>query len=645
MAKITFQDKANQSAITNRPQQVVAEDLNEIKQVVNHNDDNSLAAFKAQVKQYNSAYNGIGFAHIGDATPADVAGNVYQASGNGTIFGVDDVLAGQWLIGTGSEGYSVELLSQVIKENSLSKKQGLINIFDKSTMVVEDTFVDVGGNIVSNAVVNAAKIPVYELTEYAIHNGEGVWKATSIGRLAYLDNSDVKIFSIDMSTLDDADGERTGGKKFTTPTGAAYIILNVDITTHHYQDTLQVQTGTECSSYENYESPISINSESIHDYEALRLAKISVKSTELTDSNGMINLFDKTTMIVKNTYVDSSGNITTNTSVNAALIPILPARTYAIHNGESIWQATSIGRLAVMKADGVTKTKTFDMSTLPDAGGDRTGGKSFTTPTDAAFLLLNVDITTHHYQDTLQVEEGHSCSVLSEYFGISKIKNKLLPPNKDLRYDLSHLIWNALGDSVTWLDDNDTGLAISSGYQSLVKAEIRFKQVRNYGYSGHVLPKGIPGYSSIFDHSGDFEVGEIYTIMAGINAMVLIHDSYLGAESDFINRTGWNTLYGAWREAFEFIYSVNPNAYIIPCTEHYFSSNTDETFRAKYVTINDVTRWCAKKWGLTVADVYSESGINARTLAQCTYDNTHPSYAGFKRISKVVASAIRRSVL
>ena len=113
MSKITFENKENSSIIQTRKLQVTAEDLNEIKIVVNTNDDSMIAHLRAFVKLINSSCNFAGF--IGDSFPSNPdENNVYLIT-----VASEDFEIGNLVKKTGSEfviinTYSIEDLKTYI---------------------------------------------------------------------------------------------------------------------------------------------------------------------------------------------------------------------------------------------------------------------------------------------------------------------------------------------------------------------------------------------------------------------------------------------------------------------------------------------------------------------------------------------------
>lgn len=216
------------------------------------------------------------------------------------------------------------------------------------------------------------------------------------------------------------------------------------------------------------------------------------------------------------------------------------------------------------------------------------------------------------------------------------------------RYDLSDKTWASIGDSMTWLDEHPggsgtSGTGMTQGYQSIVSKEIKFKEKYQYGQNGATLPENIEGYGSCFATRGVWKKADIYTIMVQVNGALLISKDKIGTLDDFKNKTGWNTWYGAWREALDYIYSINPKALIIIITEQYINpSNFEDTFAEANKALADATKEVCKCMYIPCVDLHYESGINENNYSEFLYDGTHPNDRGYLRIGKMITQMIKK---
>lgn len=268
---------------------------------------------------------------------------------------------------------------------------------------------------------------------------------------------------------------------------------------------------------------------------------------------------------------------------------------------------------------------------------------------DSAFKVIAKGTTNETHKDlTIVAPERTAYMVFNARNNVPYKAEKYIDANNLVeKYDLSDLVWNAIGDSVTEIDQVQSSLTnYLQGYVTGVKNSIKFKKVNNYGKSGHLLPKNVSGYHSVFEYSDSWEKGDIYTIMLGINGYTHVYEAMGDFQTDYIGRTGWNTLFGAWREAIEYIYQKNPNAIVLLCTEHLFSdAAANQTNYNKYKAVNDATIQVAKYEQLPVIDCFYESGINRHNISLCLYDGTHPSQEGYNRITALFTAAVRDKIL
>lgn len=219
------------------------------------------------------------------------------------------------------------------------------------------------------------------------------------------------------------------------------------------------------------------------------------------------------------------------------------------------------------------------------------------------------------------------------------------------RIDFSNLTWAALGDSVTWLNSHpwgsgSQGKGMSDGYQNIVRKSIKFKDVQDYAENGQALVN-LPG-QYLLGQSYNWKKADIYTIMLGINSCTVIANTKLGTISDFKNKTGSNTLYGAWREMLDYIYNTNPLAHVFVCVPHQIiSASTDDGIKTVegYDVVNNVSIEIAKLNNIPIIDIYHESGINVYNNSITTYDGVHPSNEGYKRIGSMILNSFIKHIV
>jgi GDSL-like Lipase/Acylhydrolase. len=121
--------------------------------------------------------------------------------------------------------------------------------------------------------------------------------------------------------------------------------------------------------------------------------------------------------------------------------------------------------------------------------------------------------------------------------------------------------WTAIGDSITYLNDHhdETGFRITSGYLAMVSAKYPDIKYINQGHNGWTTP----GIAKEIENLGLVK-SDVYTVLLGTN------DWWsgwpLGTLSDYINNTGVNTTYGAYRIIINKLRNLNPVAKIVLIT-------------------------------------------------------------------------------
>ena len=125
-----------------------------------------------------------------------------------------------------------------------------------------------------------------------------------------------------------------------------------------------------------------------------------------------------------------------------------------------------------------------------------------------------------------------------------------------------HVItWTAIGDSITYLNDHhdETGFRITNGYLAMVAAKYPNIKYINQGHNGWTTP----GIAKEIENLGLVKT-DVYTVFLGTN------DWWsgwpLGSLNDYINNTGLNTTYGAYRIIINKLRDLNPAAKIILIT-------------------------------------------------------------------------------
>lgn len=123
------------------------------------------------------------------------------------------------------------------------------------------------------------------------------------------------------------------------------------------------------------------------------------------------------------------------------------------------------------------------------------------------------------------------------------------------------LTWVAIGDSITYLNEHpdETGNRITKGYMTRVVEKLPNIQYINKGYNGWTS-RGIADDIENLD----LVKADIYSVFLGTNDWWAGHP--VGNLSDYLDKTGNSTVYGAFRTIIDKLKSLNKNARIILIT-------------------------------------------------------------------------------
>jgi len=197
---------------------------------------------------------------------------------------------------------------------------------------------------------------------------------------------------------------------------------------------------------------------------------------------------------------------------------------------------------------------------------------------------------------------------------LCKFKQAILLPNSS---QFSNKIWNAIGDSITWLNK----------YEPIVANALGLSTVRNYGKSGFstvMLKSDIASW----DNNAD-----LISFFAGTNDFGRCDDLTTTESSvDFI---------------FSNLKTKHPNKKIVVCLPTQRWGYTGDTVQGSQPTMTNtkgITLWqyCevlkakAKQYDLPVLDLYNLSGITKDNINTYTYDGLHPNDLGFQKIANIM---------
>ena len=123
------------------------------------------------------------------------------------------------------------------------------------------------------------------------------------------------------------------------------------------------------------------------------------------------------------------------------------------------------------------------------------------------------------------------------------------------------LTWTALGDSITYLNDhpNETGNRVTKGYMSRVVEKLPYIHYTNQGHNGWTAIRIAQEIETL-----GLSKADIYSVFLGTNDWW--GGRPLGRLTDYQNKTGNTTVYGAFRTIIDKLRSLNPNARIVLIT-------------------------------------------------------------------------------
>ena len=201
------------------------------------------------------------------------------------------------------------------------------------------------------------------------------------------------------------------------------------------------------------------------------------------------------------------------------------------------------------------------------------------------------------------------------------------------------------GDSLVagQADDSSEGGAYARRLKDILNLAI----ATNYGISGRPITNGTPngaGTNTTVKQVSDYLNYDIVIIAGGTN------DFKLNVEIGSIDNIGSenfnaNTFYGAIQDIIEYIISSNPHirlCFWTPLKRTQSGYNDTYTNLAGYKLIDYVNaiKSCCILYGIPVVDLYSISGINAKTIPTFAPDGLHLNGAGYDYVTNIAAKQV-----
>lgn len=186
------------------------------------------------------------------------------------------------------------------------------------------------------------------------------------------------------------------------------------------------------------------------------------------------------------------------------------------------------------------------------------------------------------------------------------------------------LTWVAIGDSITYLNEHpdETGHRITKGYMTRVVEQLPNMQYINKGYNGWTS-RGIAENIETLD----LVKADVYTVFLGTNDWWAGHP--VGHLSDYLDKTGNTTVYGAFRTIIDQLKSLNENARILLITplqrgDFVYLNNPTNNAWGSYKAKNGQQLWqvvaaiesIAAYEHLDLVNLYQESGITLENVVK-----------------------------
>jgi hypothetical protein len=252
------------------------------------------------------------------------------------------------------------------------------------------------------------------------------------------------------------------------------------------------------------------------------------------------------------------------------------------------------------------------------------------------------------------------------------------------------ITWVAIGDSITYLNDHqdETGNRITKGYMTMVVEKLPYIKYINKGFNGWTATNIAKEIEKLAIPKAD-----LYTIFLGTNDWW--GGNSVGSYNDYMNNTGNETVYGAFRIIIDKLHTLNNQAKIVFITPmkrvdfvyiNDFENNAYGSYRSKDgQQLEDMANAIvdiAKHQNIEVVDLYHKKEMDHSKLVrfkwlkdpftgkykkykypefidvpfnpatdeypypekaiQLTYDGLHPSDKGYKIIADALIKEFKK---
>lgn len=439
-----------------------------------------------------------------------------------------------FIIRSASDVYSItstELyLTEYVSFDDLTKSSGK-NLFNK-----EDN--SLGGHTYQNQGIDnlgvigiytgwvGAKIPVLENKTYSFSHFDGIYAPGDVGLLAFLDQNNSIISSIDMNGLSNSGG--FSGKTLITPVGSKFIYKNVKViagATRDYINTFQLEEGSTVTEYISYETFVSKIKDSMI-LDTVARESIEINSIEISEERKKLDSVLLKIEGTKNWEVFSKGN---------NIYPLKSQVDFVFDLNGIGFIASDLFSLSLtvnsvdINVSGAIQMRFFrnEVSSAPSISG--TASSIFTLEN---FTAPSVDIdyqtqllTTNRYLHVYIEIPLMSSTILTNY----RIDDISIDINNNKIYPISSGIYNPnIGDSLAFKPKLPTDLLqyedVPTGLNYIYNA-LYGKKIVSIGDSmvkGHTLPSG-----SVWDALLSSRNGMI-NVNYGINGTQITNNNAFG---------------------------------------------------------------------------------------------------------------------
>ena len=430
-----------------------------------------------------------------------------------------------------------------------------------------------------------------------IHNSNGIM---------FFDANDTHISSVNLTTVSDGNNY-----VFTPPSNVDY-------------GWFRVNSSLMKKDYRLNEGGVKLPYSNANDGEIkhLNVNQSSIRgATPLTMIEDIIfdNLFGNEETTLKDTFINSNGEFSTNTNWDVLVIRVTGGDEFT-HNMSFQTHGCYFDKDMVP----VSEITNINKDTLHNA--------KWTVPNGVSYMGVNFGhsysnqrLVNYHTNDLNQsdkipygyhfLNEGKSPGVLNDFNFLT------------------------IGDSITWLDGQTVNnVGTITGYQSqLVNSGA---EVTNKGNSGATYRKYVSGVSdmqhgSIYDDivTDQFDVTpyDVITLFGGTN------DIGRGWNRGTDDSTDPNTTVGALRGIVDYIRANNPKAKIIILSP--IQSSLASRPKAKMLEIADACKMISEEYSIKFVDMQRSGGIGKGNFDTLLYDELHPNNDGMEIIGKRFVSA------